>query len=288
MPFDGADTATIITKCLLEEPIAPRQRNSQLPVHIDQAIMKAMAKERADRYVDVSSFVSALQVNVNTFFDPDEEMFDDKSYLNEYDEDFTEGYELENEISSSRVLPLTEQQIDSIDALLDEVVSLLQQRKYEKALILCNQVIQIIPNIAITYSYKGQALLEMELFDEALAAYGEAIRLEPHSAILWSNKSFILFNLHRLNEALIAADQAIKIDPNYIPGLNSRGNVLMALKYYKEALKSFERIIELDPNNAGAYECVGSVLNCLGRYNQAIVVYEKAIQLGSNPAINRE
>jgi hypothetical protein len=41
-------------------PLPPRQLNPALPQPIDQAILKALAKDREDRYPDVAAFLAAL------------------------------------------------------------------------------------------------------------------------------------------------------------------------------------------------------------------------------------
>jgi len=43
-----------------ETPIPPRQLNPSLPIHIEQAILKAMAKERIQRHADVAAFIAAF------------------------------------------------------------------------------------------------------------------------------------------------------------------------------------------------------------------------------------
>lgn len=45
---------------LTEPPLAPTQLNPSLPLHSEQAILKAMAKERADRFPDIPAFIHAL------------------------------------------------------------------------------------------------------------------------------------------------------------------------------------------------------------------------------------
>jgi serine/threonine protein phosphatase PrpC/tRNA A-37 threonylcarbamoyl transferase component Bud32 len=44
----------------IAHPVAPGQMNPHLPIHIEQAILKAMAKQRTDRFADISTFVAAL------------------------------------------------------------------------------------------------------------------------------------------------------------------------------------------------------------------------------------
>ncbi|HLG79100.1 MAG TPA: serine/threonine-protein kinase, partial [Ktedonobacteraceae bacterium] len=48
-------------KHLQEAPLPPRAYNPSLPPHIEQALLKALAKERQDRYPDVAAFIQALQ-----------------------------------------------------------------------------------------------------------------------------------------------------------------------------------------------------------------------------------
>ena len=43
------------------EPTAPTQHNPRISSHIEQAILKAMAKDRANRHADVRVFLTALQ-----------------------------------------------------------------------------------------------------------------------------------------------------------------------------------------------------------------------------------
>src|SRR5437588_4429487 len=59
-PFTG-NAAELMYKHINEDPIAPRQLNSDLPEHIEQAILKAMAKQRTNRHKGISAFVAALK-----------------------------------------------------------------------------------------------------------------------------------------------------------------------------------------------------------------------------------
>jgi serine/threonine protein kinase len=60
-PFNAPDFFALGFKHLTEYPIAPTQFNPQLPKYIEQAIFKAIMKERADRHVDCSAFIRALK-----------------------------------------------------------------------------------------------------------------------------------------------------------------------------------------------------------------------------------
>ncbi len=65
VPFSGS-VEQVRYKHLYELPIAPRQFNPQLPVYIEQAILKAMAKNPEDRHRNVAAFISALYTSHKT------------------------------------------------------------------------------------------------------------------------------------------------------------------------------------------------------------------------------
>jgi len=69
-PFNAPDFVAMAFQHATEPPVPPRQLNPQLPLSIEQAILKAMAKERKDRYPDVASFIAALQPP-STYREPD-------------------------------------------------------------------------------------------------------------------------------------------------------------------------------------------------------------------------
>src|SRR5713226_6246217 len=62
-PFLAPSAVAMALKHKLEQPIAPTQFNTYLPVPVEQAILKAMSKERSERYSDVSAFIAALHMS---------------------------------------------------------------------------------------------------------------------------------------------------------------------------------------------------------------------------------
>src|SRR3989442_2239018 len=60
LPFDAETTFALIAKHLEEEPPDPRTVNPDVPEALAQVILKAMAKERADRYQTAVQMHDAL------------------------------------------------------------------------------------------------------------------------------------------------------------------------------------------------------------------------------------
>lgn len=67
LPFRAHDRSALMYQHLSVAPLPPRQLNSALPQPIDQAILKALAKDREDRYPDVAAFLAALHRRAPAF-----------------------------------------------------------------------------------------------------------------------------------------------------------------------------------------------------------------------------
>lgn len=60
-PLAAVDSVKSDTGTLSSTSLAPTQLNPELPAHIEQAILKAMAKKPEERYPDIAAFITALQ-----------------------------------------------------------------------------------------------------------------------------------------------------------------------------------------------------------------------------------
>ena len=66
LPFDATDFFSIGFQHMEKPPLPPIQLNSNLPSHIEHAILKAMEKQRHDRHVDIHAFIVALHTPIDT------------------------------------------------------------------------------------------------------------------------------------------------------------------------------------------------------------------------------
>lgn len=65
-PFQAGDFIAIGFLHATEQPVALRQYNPTLPLAVEQAVLKALAKQRTERHADVQAFVLALRQAVPT------------------------------------------------------------------------------------------------------------------------------------------------------------------------------------------------------------------------------
>ena len=61
-PFTAPDPAALMFMHVYDQPQLPTQINPDIPAYIEQAIVKAMAKERLERHTDIRAFMAALQL----------------------------------------------------------------------------------------------------------------------------------------------------------------------------------------------------------------------------------
>ena len=71
IPFTASDFLSMGFKHLTEVPTRPRQQNPLVPPAIEAAILKALAKRRAERHADIPTFLAMLQAPFTKLTDTD-------------------------------------------------------------------------------------------------------------------------------------------------------------------------------------------------------------------------
>jgi serine/threonine protein kinase len=271
LPFVASSPAAFITKCLMEKPVPPRQYNPQLPLHIEQAILIAMAKERIARHADISAFIADLHRSTLKF-----SAFEEVKVDLDWDEDDFDDYD-EDEFNN--LYPNNSIAIDKADFYHEQGLALEQQGRYEEALQAFEQAIFLNPDFTAPWYHIGYVLGKLNRYIEALKAYEKAIQINPYYAPAHYGRGIMLSKLNRPQEALEAFEQVIRIDPSNSAAYNTKGKALWQLNRFDEALVAFERAIQLDPTSADSYTSKGYTLYLYNRYNDALIAFEKAFQL---------
>ncbi|MFL5845565.1 MAG: Stk1 family PASTA domain-containing Ser/Thr kinase [Solirubrobacteraceae bacterium] len=61
IPFDGESAVTIALKQVNETPVPPSHYNATLPAPLEDAVLRALAKDPAERFPDADAFIVALE-----------------------------------------------------------------------------------------------------------------------------------------------------------------------------------------------------------------------------------
>ncbi len=272
-PFLGASAVAMALKHKTEMPVAPTQFNTYLPVSLERAILKALSKERNDRYPDVASFVAALslfpaQKTKEQWLDEGNQLHD----LGRYAEAL-QAYE--------RAIQLDPTFPDAHDGRAD---ALFLRGSYQEALQEYDRAIQLNPRYAHAYEGKGNALYNLKHYAEALEVYEKAIQLDPGSSVAYNGKGDALYYLNRQQEALLAYERAIQLDPSHAYAHNGKSWTLWHFRRYEEALIAAEQAIRLAPQLADVYNSKGNALYHLKRFAESLEAYEQALRLDANMA----
>ena len=260
-------------------PMAPSLLNPRLPASLEQAILKAMAKDRTNRYSDISAFISACSAVQSFNTDAFTTGMQDKSSR----ELFAEGVTLLNNNHYAEALAIYERvtQMTPTDgsAFYNKGVALDGLKRYEEALVAYEKAIQLNPSHVSSYYNKGVALGALKRHAEAIAAYDQALRLDPGKVNAHYNKGVIYDELKRYEEAIACYDQALRLKPDYVSALYNKGVAYGSMKRYEEAIVWYDQAIRYDPDKVSAYYNKGVALGNLKRYEEAIAAYDQAIRL---------
>lgn len=172
-PFSALDFLAMGFKHMAEKPLAPTEFNPALPIHIEQAILKAMAKQRADRYADISTFIAALGASGIS-----------KGYLSSLPDSAMPP------VASSSLARITYKKTG--EEWLEEGITHMEAGRYREALDAFDHTIQLAPDDPDAYVGKGIVLGELACYKEALDAYEHAIQLAPDDADAYSGKELVL------------------------------------------------------------------------------------------------
>jgi tetratricopeptide (TPR) repeat protein len=160
-----------------------------------------------------------------------------------------------NEAQALRILGGVEKHIDNNEP--------------DKALSECELAIQLNPNSAIAYNYRGEIYEQMGQPENAITNYQRAIQLDPELEDAWDNMLGVETELEEEFE-----------------GSRTKQRLDRALEYAYEdetekAMQECEMAMSAMPSIAIAYNYLGMVLQTLDRLESAVDAYLKAIQLNA-------
>jgi tetratricopeptide (TPR) repeat protein len=107
----------------------------------------------------------------------------------------------------------------------------------------CEEALELDPDLAMAWTYKGGALISLRRYDEGLAACERALALDANNPNAWNNKGAALYYLKCYEEAVQAYARTGAGGDS--PSLEGRANPLRALGRTAEAQDAERRAKEL-------------------------------------------
>jgi len=241
-PFLAKHAVTLGKLHMGEPPRPPSQINPDVPAHIERAVLRALAKNREERYPDMHAFIDALlRMPAGSHFAPVSAHHDGADWLDEGDRLYNAG-------------------------------------RYADALAAFERAISADAGLVAAHEGKGSALYALGRSDEALTAYDYALHLDSTFALAYAGKGNVLYDRRQYEQALHYYERALQLDPDMVDVYQRKGNALYALGRYKEAIGAHEEVLRRDPSDLAAYDGIGWALRRLGHHKEALDVYNRLLE----------
>ena len=119
---------------------------------------------------------------------------------------------------------------------------------------------------------------------ESLTTIEKLLELRPEHAIAWNFRGNLLLECGRTAEAILAYDCALDLNGSYPEARHNRGVALMQSRRQAEAEREFARVVALKPGDNGALESLGICLAAQGKHSDAVAMFDQALAAGAGSA----
>ena len=129
--------------------------------------------------------------------------------------------------------------------------------EYDKALDAYNKSIELKPDFAPCYLFRGILEHGKGILDKANEDYSKAIEIDENLIDAYFNKAQIVFSkenpeTNELKSALKYLEKAVELDPKFIDALYSIAVIQKKLEEYHEAIKTLDKILEIAPDSVNS------------------------------------
>jgi tetratricopeptide (TPR) repeat protein len=157
--------------------------------------------------------------------------------------------------------------------------------RYDEAVALCTQEIDLSPRSAEAYHSRGIVYYLKQNYDAAIADYDKAISLDPKGrSNFYANRGMAYIGKGLFDKAFSDLDRAISMDPKDFRAYGGRGRAYAGRGDLDRAIADYTRSLELDPwpDQSGITRADrGDAYFAKEQYESALFDYQKA--LGSFP-----
>ncbi|EFH83561.1 serine/threonine-protein kinase [Ktedonobacter racemifer] len=273
LPFQGSSMEMIAQHLAIPAPPL-RNKVSDLPVELEQVILKALAKDPKDRYGQIQEFAYMCEKAIKNVKQLGTQL------ANQEISNTLPGRAYTSVKSSDPIPPMVSQPLQqTTDYYLNKSKALIEVKQYQEALAMCEQALRFDPSSALLYVNRASALCGLKRYQEALEACDQALQRNSRISLAHYNASEALMQLGRHQQALEACERALQFDPSFPKTYINKSRVLIELGRYQQALDTCNQGLVYDAHNALLHNNAGVALANLGRYQQALEACEQAIRL---------
>jgi tetratricopeptide (TPR) repeat protein len=149
--------------------------------------------------------------------------------------------------------------------LYNQGVEEYQQGNYQKSINKFNEVLQIEPDLAAAYYYRGRAKAQIGDLHGARKNYSKSLRLQPNQIEVSNELGNIDYLLGNYGSAIENYNWTLDINPNYATAYYKRGLAYLQLEDKLKAIEDFRQSAKLfdQQDNIDNYEEVQRILKTI-------------------------
>ena len=155
-------------------------------------------------------------------------------------------------------------------------VLLFNQKKWDEAVSVIRQWIQINPDSIMAHTNMSRCLAAKGMILEAEQEQAEARKLTWKAELKAKKMEMPKVNLDAQIERF---KKVIEFDPEDVLGYFSLGNAYLDAGKKREAVDTFEKAVAVDPNHSASYLGFGQALEALGDKEKAKKIYLQGIKV---------
>ena len=164
--------------------------------------------------------------------------------------------------------------------MLNQIVSLYNQRNLKDAEIICRKVLEHEPDNANAHHFLGIIAWEVGELEFAKTCIEKSIALDPDNPSCYLNMGNVFQKENKYADSLKWYEKALDFEYSEKQKVyNSIGVAQTKLGRLEKAVTSLGKAIEQDPNYVEAHANISVAYKDMGQYEKALVSCERAIQL---------
>lgn len=159
---------------------------------------------------------------------------------------------------------------NAANTALSNGITLMQNKKYDRAAQAFKQATALKPDLAVGYTYQADALVRLGKKKEAAEVYKLALKVDKTQDTVYTTLAGIYIDLGKKSEAEKVLKDGIKANWQNTSALYTLGHLQAQEGKYKEAEANFRKVVRLEPRDGNGYYGLGMALNDQGKYDEAI------------------
>lgn len=235
-----------------------RQINPKVAPEISEALQRAMAIERDNRFASASEMREALRVAL------------ERVKIAE-DARTKTRIKIEPEESPKALL--------SPEDYVERANRHWQNRESDKAIALCDIAIEHNEKLPWAYLIRGNAYQDKGNYNQAILDYTKAIELDPEYSDAYNNRGNAYSRKKLYDRAIEDFIKAIELKPHFLEAFINRGYAYNNKKEYTQAIKDYTKAIQLKPDYPLAYRNRAVVYDKIGLTEKGRADRKKAEKL---------